>query len=48
MMMTDKLYYCIEENVGRRNHWQIQLFKLFGEENYGKCPTNKIQISNIP
>ena len=33
MMMTDKLHYRIEENVGRRNHWRIQMFGLFGEEN---------------
>ena len=40
--------YCIAENVGGRKHWQIQLFGLFGEENFGEWPTNKIRILNIP
>ena len=48
MMMTDKLHYRIAENVGGRKHWQIQLFGLFGEANFGESPTNKIWILNIP
>ena len=32
MMMTDKLHYRIADNVGRRNHWRIQMFELFREE----------------
>ena len=37
----------IAENVGGRKHWRIQLFGLFGEENFGEWPTNKIRILNI-
>ena len=48
MMMTDKLHYRIVENIGGRKHWQIQLFGLFGEDNFDECPTNKIRILNIP
>ena len=48
MMMTDKLHYRIEENIGRRKHWQIQLFELFGEDNFSECLTNKIRILSIP
>ena len=40
--------YCIAENVDGRRHWQFQLFRLFGGENFGKWSTNKIQILNIP
>ena len=29
--------YHIVEKVGRRKHWRIQLFRLFGGENLGKC-----------
>ena len=39
--------YRIVENVGGRKYWQIQLFRLFGGENFGEWPTNKIQILSI-
>ena len=28
----------------QREHWRIQLFRLFGEENFGERPTKKRQI----
>ena len=38
----------VVENIGGRKHWQNQLFRLFGAENFGKWPTNeKLQILNI-
>ena len=38
----------VVENTGGRKHWQNQLFRLFGVENFGKWPTNeKLQILNI-
>ena len=38
----------VVENTGGRKHWQNQLIRLFGVENFGKWPTNeKLQILNI-
>ena len=45
---SNRPMYRIAENVGRRKHWRIQLFRSFGEENFGEWPTNKIRILNIP
>ena len=36
--------YCIVENNGGRKHWQIHLSELFGRENLGEWPPNKIWI----
>ena len=29
-IVTANNRYCIADNVGRRKHWQIQLFRLYG------------------
>ena len=34
--------YCIAKNFGGRKYWRIQLFELFGGENFGKWSPNKI------
>ena len=40
-------YYRIAENVGRRKHWQIQLFRLFEGENFGEWPTYNMDVEDI-
>ena len=41
--------HCLQYTIPYSGkHWQIQLFGLFGEENFGEWPTNKIQTLNIP
>ena len=42
------MIYHMTENVGRRKHWQNQLFRLFGGESFGEWPTNEIAtVMNI-
>ena len=38
---TQQKHYRIAENVGGIKHWQIQLFGLFGEENFGEWPPKR-------
>ena len=37
---TQHAIYCIAENTGGIKYWQIQLFRLFGRETFGKWPTH--------
>ena len=42
LIKSNTYIYHIAENVdGRKQYWQNQLFRLFGED-FGKWPTNEV------